>query len=147
MDYNRCKQALYNSEAMENIPDSWKEEVPIIFDECGIRKIGFLFSIVKNGKTKLKKMIAVSIENIEVVEYTIEQLKEKFQVSDQYLETISISDYDMYFSKKERYEGMFLDIINGNKNMKENLVQLTKELFSIEQYEKIVLRIGMNFYK
>lgn len=147
MDYNECKQALYNSDAMENIPDSWKEEVPIIFEDSGIRKIGFLFSIVKNGKTKLKRMIAVSLKDIEVTEYTIEQLKEKFKVNDQYMEAVNVTDYDEYFLKKEKHESMLSDIASGNENMRGSFVQLTKELFSNEQYKGIVLRIGTDFYK
>lgn len=147
MDYSKCKQALYDSEAMEKIPDRWKEEVPIIFDEFGKTKIGFLFSFCKNGKTKLKGMIAVSVEDMEVTEYTIEDLKEKFQVSDQYMEAAKIDDYDIYFSKRQLHESMISGVVNGNDKDMESVIQLTKKLFSIEQYEKIVLRIGVDFYK
>ena len=147
MDYNECKQALYNSEAMEKIPDAWKEEVPIIFDEFGKRKIAFLFSFCKNKKTKIKRMIAVSVEDMEVTEYTIEELKENFHINDQYMEAVKIDDYDIYFLQKQQHESMISSVVSGNDNDMECVIQLTKKLFSIEQYEKIVLRIGEGFYK
>lgn len=148
MNYNECKQVLYNSDAIEKIPDSWKEEVPIIFDEHGKKKIGFLFSIVKNGKTKLKKMIAVSIENGEIREYTIEELQDLFQVSNQYLRAININNYDVYFLQKQEYEIIFSKIVEGNSYIDMNyFLELTKVLFSLEQYEHIISRIGKDFYK
>ena len=77
----------------------------------------------------------------------VEQLKGKFKVNDQYMEAVNVTDYDEYFLKKERHESMLSDIASGNENMRGNFVQLTKELFSTDQYKEIVLRIGTDFYK
>lgn len=148
MKYSECKQVLYNSKNMLSIPDKWKEEVPIIFDEGEKRKLGFLYSIAKDGKVKLKKMIAVSTESAEITEYSIEELQENYYVSDQYLEAISIKDYDVYFSQKEEYETLISDIVDGDSCIKaEYFLQLTKALFSAEQFEKVVSRIGKEFYQ
>lgn len=147
MEYNECKQALYNSELIGNIPDSWKGEVPIIFEEYGEKKIGFLFSKVGDGKTKLKKMIVVSIENAKIVEYNARQLKENFQISTQSMKAIQINDYDIYFKQKQKYEEMISNIVNNKAVINKEFIQLTKEFFSTEQYEKIVFRIEKSLIK
>lgn len=41
---------------------------------------------------------------------------------------------------------MLSDIVSGNENIRESFVQLTKELFSNEQYKEIVICIGTDFY-
>lgn len=147
MKYQECIQSLNSSEEMLNIPDGWKMEAPIIFYEDGIRQIGYLFSRYGNGKATLKLMLGVSTDDGKVARYNTDKLKEVFQVNIEELDAICIKDYDIYFEQKEEQEAIMGDVVDDKAFSRERLLQLTQQLFSTEQYEEIVLRIGKDFYK
>lgn len=147
MDYHKCVQTLFASEEMANIPDSWKMEAPILFRDAGKRKIGYLFTQCINGRATVKLMLSVSTDDGKVTKYTTDKLKDDFQANIETLDAICIKDYDVYFQKKEEQEAIIGDVLDGNEISWEHLMELTKELFSPQQYEEIVLRIGKDFYK
>lgn len=102
--------------------------------------------MAKDGMTVLKRMLAVNIENGEVIEYSVARLKYDFHVYDGRMKAFVITDYDHYFSLKEQYERLLSDIVDGRSTDLEGLVSLAKKILSPEQYKNTILHISGNIY-
>ena len=114
MTYQECKQSLYNSEIMANIPDKWKEEVPfLVEEENGTKHIAFLYCSSKNGVTKIVGLILVSLDNLDVQLCSAQEIKVRFGTSSQYCQEIEIQNYTEYFNRKEQYERLFAKYVNS----------------------------------
>ena len=152
MTYQECKQSLYNLEIMADIPDKWKEEVPfLVEDENGTKHIAFLYCIPKNGVTKIAGMILISVDNLDVQVYSIEEIERRFGASLQCCQAIEIQNYTDYFNRKEQYEQRFAKFVNAKGNISGEEKALLKELFlsmfSKEQYDKVISHLGNSYIK
>ena len=152
MTYQECKQSLYNSEIMANIPDKWKEEVPfLVEEENGTKHIAFLYCSSKNGVTKIVGLILVSLDNLDVQVYSTEEIEGRFGASSQYCQALDIQNYTEYFNRKEQYERLFAKYVNskGDVSTEEKVLlqKLFLSMFSKEQYEKVISYVGNSYIK
>ena len=150
MTYQECKQSLYNSNVIADIPDKWKEEVPFLLVEGNnLKQIAFLYCSYKKKEAKIAGLILVSLDNLDVQVYSAQEIEERFGTNLQYCKALDIQNYTEYFFRKEQYEQLFAKYVNSNGNIsreeKTLLKKLFLSLFSKEQYDAVISCVGNSY--
>lgn len=146
MSYNDCKQALFNSSIIGDIPDNWYRDIPVLFVSDGIMYVGFLFWKSTNESITLKRMIAINAINNEIKVYSPEQISEIFGINYLAVEALTIEDHKQFLSDENKYEQMVERIVDNTTNDYLQLSTIAKQLYSEEQYKTIIQKIGSTVY-
>ena len=146
MSYNDCKQALFNSSAIGDIPDNWYRDMPVIFIFDNIVYVGFLFWKYAKETVTLKRMISVNTSTNELKVFSSEQMSKMFDFERFTVKALTIEDREKYISVGKEYEQIIGHIIDNPTDDYSKLSNIAKQLFSEEQYESIIQKIGSTFY-
>lgn len=146
MSYNDCKQALFNSSAIGDIPDNWYRDMPVLFIFDNIVYVGFLFWKSAKETMTLKRMIAVNTSTYKIKVISSEQMSKMFDFDQFTVKALMIEDREQYISVGKEYEQMIGHIIDDLTDDYSQLSNIAKQLFSEEQYKAIIQNIGSTFY-
>lgn len=146
MSYNDCKQALFNSSAIGDIPDNWYRDMPVIFVFDNIVYVGFLFWKSAKETVTLKRMISVNTSTNEIKVFSSEQMSKMFGLDQFTVKALTIEEREQYISAGKEYEQMVEHIIDNPTDDYSQFSNIAKQLFSEEQYEAIIQKIGSTFY-
>ena len=146
MSYNDCKQALFKSSAIGDIPDNWYRDMPVLFIFDNIVYVGFLFWKSAKETMTLKRMIAVNTSTYKIKVISSEQMSKMFDFDQFTVKALMIEDREQYISVGKEYEQMIGHIIDDLTDDYSQLSNIAKQLFSEEQYKAIIQNIGSTFY-
>ena len=140
MSYKDCKQALFNSSAIGDIPDNWYRDMPVLFVFDNIVYVGFLFWKFTKETMTLKRMISVNTSTNELKVFSSEQMSKMFDFERFTVKALTIED------REKEYEQIIGHIIDNPTDDYSKLSSIAKQLFPEEQYEFIIQKIGATFY-
>lgn len=146
MSYKDCKQALFNSSAIGDIPDNWYRDMPVLFVFDNIVYVGFLFWKFTKETMTLKRMISVNTSTNELKVFSSEQMGKMFDFDRFTVKALTIENREKYISVGKEYEQMIGHIIDNPTDDYSKLSNIAKRLFSEEQYKFIIQKIGATFY-
>ncbi len=146
MSYKDCKQALFNSSAIGNIPDNWYKSMPILFALDNISYVGFLFWKSTDKNISLKEIIAVNTVNYKIQVYSIDQISDLFGLTNFIMNTLQIEDPKLYFAIEKEYEEVLESIVDMRTSDYSYLSILAKKIYSEDQYKMVLQKIGNSFY-
>ena len=106
MKYCDIKQALYNSDVMEELPDSWKISVPFL---CRIKKNTYdaFACTVERENARLMKLLLVDSMTGKVDTLEPEEVVDLFGLDTLSCPAEPIGDYDRYLADKDQYEQLY----------------------------------------
>lgn len=151
MKYSDIKQALYNSEAMENVADGWHISVPFL---CRIKKNTYdaFACTVERENARLVKLLLVDSMTGKVDTMEPREVAETFGLDTLTCEADQIEDYDRYLADVDRYEELYdenysdlirdLPVDNASAlELGELLVKSVGKIF----FQRIIARIADDF--
>lgn len=113
MEYSKVKDALYQSEAIQDIPDKWEKSIPFKCSIQGKTYDSFLYWIASSNQAEIKRMICIDCETGVIRTFSPDEIVECFGISNLIFNVIPITDYDTYFRAKEEYD-IFYSSLCGN---------------------------------
>ena len=136
MKFSEIKTILYNSDEIKNIPDRWEESIPFISFINGKEVDAFLYWNTCE-RLEIKLMIGIDKGTGELFSLDKEKIKEIFSVTSLSFSPITIEDYDVYFSDKQRYETLFEGLCLSNDNY---------ALYGAEEYNLLKKIVGQELF-
>jgi len=114
MEYSKVKDILYQSEAIQDIPDKWEESIPFKCVIQGKRYDSFLYWTTVSNQAEIKRMICIDCETGDINTFNVNEIIECFSLHDLKFNVIIISDYDKYFRAKEEYDNFYSAVCGNN---------------------------------
>lgn len=141
MKYSDIKQALYNSEAMENVPDGWHISVPFL---CRIRKNTYdaFACTVERENARLMKLLLVDSVTGKVDTMEPQEIAQTFGLETLTCEADRIENYERYLADVDRYEALYDE--NHSDLIRDLPVENTSAL---ELGELLVKSVGKIFFQ
>lgn len=151
MNYSDIKQALYRSEAMENVADGWHISVPFLC-RLGGKTYDTFACTVERENARLVKLLMVDSMTGKVDSMEPQKALEVFGLDTLTCEADSIEDYDQYLDAVERYEMLYeenhSDLIRDlpvENVVAQELAKLLVQSVGKILFQRIVVRIADDF--
>lgn len=147
LNFAEIKTALFNSKEIQNIPDKWEESIPFFCTINGKETVAFLYWNISEHLV-IKQLIAINQNTKQIIMLKDTELTDAFGLRSLTYSPIVINDYDIYFSKKDRYEKVFSGLCASNKAFSEygqEMLTLLKYIMGDELFTQVISLIASEY--
>lgn len=147
LNFAEIKTVLFNSKEIQNIPDKWEESIPFFCTINGKETVAFLYWNISDHLV-IKQLIAINRNTKQIIVLKDTELTDTFGLRSLTYSPIVINDYDIYFSKKDRYEKVFSELCTSNKAFSEygqEMLTLLKYIMGDELFTQVISLIASEY--
>lgn len=147
LNFAEIKTVLFNSKEIQNIPDKWEESIPFFCTINGKETVAFLYWNISDHLV-IKQLIAINQNTKQIIVLKDTELTDTFGLRSLTYSPIVINDYDIFFSKKDRYEKVFSELCDSNKAFSEygqEMLALLKYIIGDELFTQVLSLIASEY--
>lgn len=147
LNFAEIKTVLFNSKEIQNIPDKWEESIPFFCTINGEETVAFLYWDISDCLA-IKQLIAINQETKQTLLLKDTDLTDAFGLRSLTYNPIVINDYDIYFSRKERYEEIFSELCASNQAFPkygQEMLALLKHIIGDELFTQVISLIASEY--